>query len=315
MTIRNPALEKLDSLYRMTTGQDLPPLPPGTGESIISSVDTARDLGKTPVPENTIEEPGANIQPQHPPENADEEDKPDAEVSPQVEPVSEGMRQWMNVCETPRIIGDQGSTNQRPRAGQQTPTRPPVDTQRRQRTPPRPQQPRRPPSVGRLSIAPGTSQRTRQVIDGTMRAVQSKLATEGLGQLLKAARVDFCYIATRHPQTGGNTTGLFWFTDHIQIDLRYPPYNYVLFHELGHRFHIRKREHPDREGEIDRQIRGWYNLGMGNSTYMPTNYARTNHMEFWAECFAHYMSGTLRNARLRTWVKATIVAFRIVTRR
>ena len=300
MTNRDPALEKLDALYRMTTGKDLPPLPPGNRKSIINSIDIGGDFDKTAVPEDTIEEPGVDIQPTPPPKDE--------------MPVSEGLRHWMNVCETPRIIGDGGTTNQRPRTGQptrtQTQTTRPTNTTRRTNRPndtrnttPQPQR------RIRYTVVPGVAQRTLALIERNVQTVQAKLVSEGLGQLQTAARIEFCYLQNTR------ASGMFWFTDYIQMDLRYPPYTYVLFHELGHRFHLRKRENIYYEGEIDRQIRGWYNLGMRDSTYMPTNYARTNHMEFWAECFAHYMSGTLRNARLRAWVKATIVAFRIVTRR
>lgn len=114
-----------------------------------------------------------------------------------------------------------------------------------------------------------------------------------------------------------HVAGQFAFDDNISINIELQRNGYVLalFHELGHRFHIRKRESPNQEGEIDRQIKAWFEIAKRDASFMPSDYARTNYMEFWAECFCFYMAGTLGNARLRTWVKSMIVAFRIVTRR
>lgn len=284
MTIRHPALEKLDALYRMVTGQSIPPMKLGR-KSVISSSD--------PAPDSRFRNPE--------PDSSTEIDTPE---------IKEAIRYWMDICET------SGTTDQRDRIRPQTQARPQTQRPQPQRQPQRPQpqpqtQTRR---STRFAVTGQISPEVRADIEREMAHVQAKLESEGLGQLLSAARVTFGPIDNYN---GNRVMGEFLYTDHININsgLNGIGLRVALFHELGHRFHIRKREQPQQEGEIDRQIKAWFEIAKRDSSFMPSDYARTNHLEFWAECFGYYMMGTLRNERLRAWVKATIVAFRIVTRR
>ena len=284
MTIRHPALEKLDALYRMVTGKSIPPMTLGR-KSVISSSD--------PAPDSRFREPDSS-----------------AEIDPPE--IKEAIRYWMDICET------SGTTDQRDRIRPQTQGRPQTQTQRpqpqTQRPRPQTQTQTRTRRSTRFAVTGEISPEVRADIEREMAHVQAKLESEGLGQLLSAARVTFGPINDYH---GIRVMGEFLYTDHININsgLDSMGLRIALFHELGHRFHIRKREQPQQEGEIDRQIKAWFEIAKRDSSFMPSDYARTNHLEFWAECFGYYMMGTLRNERLRAWVKATIVAFRIVTRR
>lgn len=176
-----------------------------------------------------------------------------------------------------------------------------------------------PPPGYKVYFSPYASDAARTQFNIDFYATKALMDADGLGHILKEEidlEVNIQYAAA----------GLYYFPpqDLVQVcamrALRNGSYDYVLIHELGHRFQFMcgyMVPSGSTTGLTLNQVVDsmYYHAYSNDHSLFPTEYSKTNTIEFWAESFAYYYLGLLGNIpHMQKWVEECIKEYKIVCR-
>jgi hypothetical protein len=162
-----------------------------------------------------------------------------------------------------------------------------------------------------VHIEPGIDPKLTQTFRKNLGEAEAMFEKHGIHGLMNCP----IYFKRRHVYDGVEYGGgYFYQEDYLVISQNnYSPgtgYGQFLVHEFGHRFDwISSRRFDFRE----RTTEAYHYALEHDESWFPSEYAKTNEREFWAECFMRYMYGRLTNPEVKEWTAGMVKQYAAMT--